>query len=245
MTDPAQPGPAPPADESSGEITQTDPFADRRHAGSANPQGRTPTEAPPHEPPTRPAPPRSPADAALPRAAVTPAERPADVARFGPGVPAPTPGGPAREKAENVWRGSDRPARTRRRSRLPQLLSSALTVILLAASGAVLYLRFHHSQPFHVTGVAISQRTPVACGVDLTGRIATNGAAGTVSYQWRVRPTSRQPRPKTAAVKAGQHSAPVHLVVLARGHGSTSKLVTLQVLAPDPQTVSVTVAVSC
>jgi uncharacterized membrane protein (UPF0136 family) len=115
---------------------------------------------------------------------------------------------------------------------------------LLAASGVVLYLRFHHA-PFHVTGVVIFQRTRIACGVDLTGRITTNGAAGTVSYQWLVQPSPRQPRPRSKPVNAGLHALPVHLVVSASGHGAASKLVTLQVLAPDSRTASATVAVSC
>ena len=169
----------------------------------------------------------------------------AEIVRYGPGVPGPRSGSQARQNAEHVWRGGDGPARARQRQGLPRLLSSVLTVILLAASGVVLYLRFHHSQPLHVTGVAISHRTPVACGVDLTGRIATNGAAGTVSYQWLVQPRRRQPEPGTRAVAAGQHFVPVHLVVSASGHGTTSKLVTLQVLAPDPRTASVNVVITC
>ncbi|HUY48726.1 MAG TPA: hypothetical protein VMV92_23915, partial [Streptosporangiaceae bacterium] len=55
-------------------------------------------------------------------------------------------------------------------------------MVLLAASGLVLFLRFHHA-PFRVTGVVISQQARTGCGVDVTGRITTNGSAGTVSYQ--------------------------------------------------------------
>ncbi len=260
MADPTQPGPAPPDDNSNGETTRTfagqDAVAGRRESGgSPKPTGRAPIEEVLHEPPTRAARPRPPAAAQPgqsaeaarpgPSAEAVQLEPPAEIVSYGPGVPGPRSGSQARQKAEYVWRGGDRPARARRRQRLPRLLSSVLTVILLAASGVVLYLRFHHSQPLHVTGVAISDRTPVACGVDLTGRIATNGAVGTVSYQWLVQPRRRQPRPRTRVVAAGQHSVPVHLVVSASGHGTTSKLVTLQVLAPDPRTASVNVAITC
>jgi hypothetical protein len=249
-----------------------DAVAGRRNGGSATPPGRTPTEAAQHEPPTkapRPWPPTEGAQHEPPTKAPRPwppteAARPpteaarggppteaaqhgpsAEIVSYGPGVPAPMSGSQARQRAEHIWRGGRPPAQARRRPSLPRLLSSALTVILLAASGVVLYLRFHHSQPLHVIGLTITRRTPVACGVHLTGRIATNGAAGTVVYQWRVRPRRRQPRVRTRAFSAGQHSLPVPLAVSAKGHGTASKLVTLQVLAPDPRKVSVRVTVSC
>ncbi|MGI9005071.1 MAG: hypothetical protein ACR2FU_02540 [Streptosporangiaceae bacterium] len=125
------------------------------------------------------------------------------------------------------------------------MLSSALTVVLLAVSGVLLYLRSHHPPRVQVTGVTIAQRTRIACGVDVTGRITTNGAAGTVSYQWLVQPGRRQPRPKTVSIISGQNVSQVTLMLPLAGHGRASELVTLQVLAPDPKTVSADVAVSC
>jgi len=122
--------------------------------------------------------------------------------------------------------------------------SSALTVILLLASGVVLYLRFHHA-PFHVTGVAITQPTRTACAVNVTGRIATNGSAGTVSYEWLF-PSDRQaPRPLSATVNAGQHAVDVIVTVQGSGHGSATQTVTLQVLGPDLKTVTTPVVVRC
>ncbi len=118
-------------------------------------------------------------------------------------------------------------------------------MVLLAASGVVLYQRFHHAPPVQVTGVTIAQRTRIACGVDVTGRITTNGVAGTVSYQWLVQPGRRQSRPKTVSIVSGQHVAQVTLILPLTGHGRASELVTLLVLAPDPKTVSANVAVSC
>jgi len=126
-----------------------------------------------------------------------------------------------------------------------RVLSSALTVVLLAASGVVLYLRFHHAASLHVTGVVITHRTRVACGTDVTGLITTNGAAGSVSYQWLIQPSAGQPRPKNVSVAAGHHTAPVILVLPLKARGGASVRVTLQVLKPDFMTTSAKVAVRC
>jgi hypothetical protein len=167
---------------------------------------------------------------------------PADVVRSGPGVPGT--GDTAGRQAEQIWRGG-LPHGQVRRQKLRRLLGPALTMILLAASGVVLYLRFHHTPPVQVTSVTIAHRTRIACGIDVIGRINTNGAAGTVSYQWLVQPGRRQPRPKTVSIISGQHVAQVTLILPLTGHGRASELVTLQVLAPDPKTASANVAVSC
>jgi hypothetical protein len=167
---------------------------------------------------------------------------PQDLVRYGPGVP-PSEASPGLT-AEHVWR-TGRPDKPHRRPpRLRRLLGSALTVALLAASGVVLYLRFHHA-PFHVTAAKITQQTPNDCGVDVTGRIDTNGAAGTVSYQWVFRPDPHPPKPLSQSVVAGQHALFVTVAVEGSGHGSASQNVTLQVLGPDRAADSTTVKVSC
>jgi hypothetical protein len=125
-----------------------------------------------------------------------------------------------------------------------RLFGSALTVILLAASGLVLYMRFHHT-PFHVTGVMISQQVRTGCSVDVTGKITTNGSAGTVSYQWLF-PSDRQPpQPLSQSVTGGQQAVYVTVAVEGTGHGSTSRMVTLQVLGPDRGNASTAVALRC
>lgn len=165
--------------------------------------------------------------------------------RYGPGVPATPPSAGAGQTAERIWRTGrhDMPSRRRpRRWRGPA--SAALTVILLAASGVVLYLRLHHA-PFHVTGVEITQRTQSGCGVDVTGQISTNGAAGTVTYQWVIRPDQQAPQPLTQSVVAGQDQVDVTVAVQGSGHGSASRGVTLQVLGPDLRTTSTSVDLRC
>jgi hypothetical protein len=165
-----------------------------------------------------------------------------DLVRYGPGVP-PSAANPGLT-AERVWRTGHPDKPSRRPPRLRRLLGSALTVALLAASGVVLYLRFHHA-PFHVTAAAITQQTPNGCGVDVTGRIDTNGAAGTVSYQWVFRPDQHPPQPLSQSVVAGQRAVYVTVAVEGSGHGSASQKVTLQVLGPDRAADSKTVRVSC
>jgi hypothetical protein len=117
-------------------------------------------------------------------------------------------------------------------------------VVLLTASIVVLYLRFHHA-PFHVTAVVISQRAVTGCDVNVTGRIATNGSAGTVSYQWLFRPGRQPPQPLSQSVTAGQRVVYVTVAVEGSGHGSTAQTITLQVLGPDPGSASTSAVIRC
>ena len=234
-------GPTWPSGTGDNEATQ--PFPGREEgtwpwlADPVSPSLHPPTEiAMPHSP-TEIAPSRLPAE-------VVPAEQTAEIARYGPGVPATPPASQAGLTAERIWRTGRPPEPPRRPARLRRQLGAALTAILLAASGVVLYLRFHHA-PFHVTGVVISQQTRTGCGVDVTGRITTNGSAGTVSYQWLFRQDRQPPAPLGQSVVAGQHAVYVTVAVEGKGHGSASQTVTLQVLGPDRGTASTAVVISC
>ena len=189
-------------------------------------------------------PPPPPATAVQPLSTTATHQPGADIVRYGPGVPAAPPASQAGVTAERIWRTAHLPESPRRRVGLRRLFGTALTVILLAASGLVLYLRFHHA-PFHVTGVTISRQTKTACGVDVTGQITTDGSAGTVSYQWLFRPDRQAPQPLSQSVVAGQHAVYVTVAVQGQGHGSASQTVTLQILGPDPQAASAAFVVSC
>ena len=221
-----------------------------------------PTEYVRHQPTTDAAPPdagvRQPATYVVPRQAppgqappgqaqpdAVPASGPSEVVRHGPGVP--VAGAVAATGAESVWRTgrqAEPPPGRRGLRRVRRILGSVLTVLLLAAAGVVLWLRFHHA-PFHITGVAITQQTKTTCGVDLTGRIATNGSAGTVSYQWVFRPQTQAPQPLSQSVVAGQHAVYVTVAVEGQGHGSATQEVTLDVLGPGTGTATKKVTVSC
>ena len=166
-----------------------------------------------------------------------------ELLRSGPGVPATPPAG-AGQTAERIWRTGRPDEPPRRPHRWRRLAGAALTVILLAASAVVLYLRFHPA-PFHVTGVAITERMQSGCGVNVTGQISTNGAAGTVSYQWLFRPDRQAPQPLSQSVVAGQNAVYVTVAVQGSGHGSASRAVTLQILGPDRWAVSTSVVLRC
>jgi hypothetical protein len=169
---------------------------------------------------------------------------PSEVVRYGPGVPASQAG----VAAESVWRTGQRPgppARQIQLRRVRRLLGLALTVILLIAAGVVVWLRFLDHPAFRVSSVRIIQQTKTSCGMDLTGLIATNGAAGTVSYQWVFRPQTQAPQPLSQSVVSGQHDVYVTVAVEGQGHGSATQTVTLDVLGPDPGTATRTVTISC
>jgi hypothetical protein len=169
---------------------------------------------------------------------------PAEVVRYGPGVPDAPAADRGELTAERAWRGSAPARRSRRPRWLRPLVGWPVTAVLLMASGVVLYLRFHHA-PFHVTSVTVSRGTQAGCGTDVTGRIVTNGAAGTVTYQWLVAPQTQPPRPLEQSVVSGQRDVTVTLDIQGAGQGSASQAVTLQVLSPDPASVSTTVVISC
>ena len=172
-------------------------------------------------------------------------QRPAtDFVRYGPGVPM-TPEPRAGLTAEDIWRtGLVAGAAPRRKPRWRRAAGSAVTVALLAVAAVILFLRFHHPA-FAVTSAAITQQTRNGCTVDVTGKIATSGGAGTVSYQWVFRPDTRPPQPLTQTVIAGQKAVFVTVAVEGSGQGSAAQSVTLQVLGPDQKSAATSVVVRC
>jgi hypothetical protein len=135
-----------------------------------------------------------------------------------PECPPRPPGGRAGEPvptAEQVWR-TGLPQATRRTHSLRRVAGTALSVVLLAASGVVIYQRLHHG-PFGVTGAAITGQVKDGCTVDVTGRISTTGAAGIISYQWVFQPQSAPPRPLSQSAAAGQPA--VYVTAAVEGQG--------------------------
>jgi len=132
----------------------------------------------------------------------------------------------------------------RRPVRFRRLASLALTVVLLAAAGVLLFLRFHHA-PFHVTGVPTLSSVQNGCTVNVTGQIPTNGSSGTISYQWVFTPQQGAPQPLSQSVVSGQHDVFVTVAVQGQGHGTASEKVTLQILGHNQESTSTVLKVSC
>jgi hypothetical protein len=169
---------------------------------------------------------------------------PSDVVRYGPGVPATAADRPPASEAERIWRTGPVPEAPRRRPRWRRWAGPAITVILLGAAAVILLLRLHHPA-LAVTGAVITQQARNGCGVNVTGRIATSGGAGTVSYQWVFRPDTRPPVPLAQTVIAGQKDVFVTVAVEGSGQGSSAQSVTLQVLGPGKASAATSVVVRC
>ena len=143
--------------------------------------------------------------------------------------------------AEHIWRGGGTPGPRRRRSRLGQILGWALTVILLAASGVLFYLRFHHV-PLQDTGVAIVGRGVPRAGLPLPARSRPT-AAGNLTYQWLF-PTG-PPSTLHQSVSAGQSTVDVQARVIGGGYGTAPQRVWLRVLQPVRRTASEYILIRC
>lgn len=193
----------------------------------------------PSQPETQTALRRSPSPDVPNRPRMVPA--PEDLVRYGPGVPAAPPGARLGPTAAQASRGAY-PAPAHRRILVRQVFGAALAVILLAAGGVVLYLRFHHP-PLQVTRVAIVRSGQAGCRVAVAGQINTTGTAGTITYQWLF-PTG-SPLTRYQPVSAGQHSVNVQVTVEGSGKGMASQRVLLQVLQPGRRSASKDIVVHC
>jgi hypothetical protein len=241
---PRQPGPAdavPPSD-----ATAPQPVMDAPHQPPTIVVRRQPEAGVAPEEPTA----YRPTSGAVPPSGTVPPAG-SEVVRYGPGVPGSQAGVPASQAgvtAESVWRTGHRPGPPPRQARLRRVRRAAglaLTVALLAVAGVVLWLRFFDHPPFHVTGVHITQQAKTACGENVTGQITTNGAAGTISYQWVFQPQTEAPQPLSQTVTAGQKAVYVTVAVQGQGHGNATQTVTLDVLGPDTGTASTQVTITC
>jgi serine/threonine protein kinase len=170
-------------------------------------------------------------------AAVT--EPPAAPVRFGPGL-----SGGSAPPALPDWGKPPKPKRRRRR--WLSVLSTFLTLAIIAAVAVVLWLRTH--EVFKVTSVAVAPAAAPGdkCNVtvDVVGSIVTNGRGGDVTYQW-IRNGDITSPVATTVVGTGQTIAPLHLSWYFHGKGSYQATAELRVLSPEVAAAKTTFTYSC
>jgi hypothetical protein len=93
--------------------------------------------------------------------------------------------------------------------------------------------------------VAVTAQAQHGCTADVTGRVGTTGAAGTVSYQWVFDPQAAAQPALRQPVASGQSALYLTAAVEGQGHGTLTQTVTLRVLGPGHDSASARVALRC
>ncbi|MFV2114438.1 hypothetical protein ACFHW0_19155 [Micromonospora sp. LOL_025] len=166
------------------------------------------------------------------------ATAPGGEVRFGPGVPATPPPAPA-------WPAPAPPRRRPVWRTVTSVLSTLLTVALLAVVG--LYLRQRIS-PLEVTGVTVAVPQPAGdrCDVtvDVVATVSTNGRAGEIRYRW-LRTGSAPGSLLTERVGRGQRTVELTLRWAFSGVGTTTETATVNVTSPAPVQAETPVSYDC
>ncbi|GID32872.1 hypothetical protein [Paractinoplanes brasiliensis] len=157
--------------------------------------------------------------------------------RFGPGVPAtpsaapdwPTPAPAGRP----LWR------------RLVSVLSTLLTIVLIAVVGLYLWQRLRPLELESVT-VAVPQPAGERCDVtvDVVATVRTNGRSGVIRYQW-FRSDAPPGDVLTEQVGRGRSTATLTLRWTFSGVGSTTETATVNIIEPTPIRSGAEVAYRC
>ncbi|MER7459242.1 hypothetical protein [Micromonospora sp. NPDC126480] len=157
--------------------------------------------------------------------------------RFGPGVPAAPPPAPswpaAAPRRRSLWR------------RVASVLSTLLTLVLMAIAGLYLWQRL---SPLEITDVTVAVPEPAGTRCDVTvdvvATVTTNGRAGEIRYQW-LRSGSAPGTVLTERVGYGQRTARLTLRWSFSGVGSTAETATVNILEPAPAQARAAVAYDC
>jgi hypothetical protein len=155
-----------------------------------------------------------------------------------PRSPAPPPAG--WNDGVPQWPGKARPRRRRRPGRWRGLLSTLITVAIVAGVGVYWWMRTHES--LKVVNVSVTA-PPVPAGCDvtdtLTGTIVTNGEGGTITYKWIRDPGGAPTNASTVTVASGQDTVQVSLAWHFTGNGTTQASAELAVLTPNSAVSSI------
>ena len=162
--------------------------------------------------------------------------KPAAPGRAGvPGGPGPArgkPGSGTGGAAKAAWPAAPA-ARRRRRRRWTSVVSTLITMAIVAGAGLYLWQKAHGSLKVTAVTVAVPQPPGTRCDVvvDVTGTIFTNGHGGPITYQW----THDKENLPVATVTdgSGQQSVRVDLRWQFHGAGTRQAVATLRVFAPN------------
>ncbi|WP_433527988.1 hypothetical protein ACQPYA_16595 [Micromonospora sp. CA-263727] len=172
-------------------------------------------------------------------ALAAPTAGPGGELRFGPGVPATPPPAPA-------WPAPAPPPRRRSAwRRLVSVLSTLLTLALLAAVGLWIWQRL---SPLEIAELSVAVPRPAGeqCDVtvDVVATVQTNGRAGVIEYQW-LRSGAAPGALLDERVGWGQRTVELTLRWSFSGVGSTTETATVNIVSPAPAQASTEVVYSC
>jgi hypothetical protein len=161
--------------------------------------------------------------------------QPAEVLRFGPGVPAVIAAAPILTVAETPL-----PPRRLRRDR-------AVNLALTLALAAVVVWLLWPAGALRARAVSV-KATPnlVACEktAEVVATVQTNGNAGRLTYRW-TRNDGIGSGTLVQSVGRGRHSVNLHLTWAFHGPGSYDARATVQVLSPGTQSATVNFSYVC
>jgi eukaryotic-like serine/threonine-protein kinase len=168
-----------------------------------------------------------------------------------PVAPVPTPrAAPAVSGSQHYGAASGVPAwpaprqRHRRRRRWRGLLSTLVTIAILAGAGIYIWERTQGALKVNSVTLTVSEASLGCNGTEkITGTINTNGRGGPIKYQW-AQGTKELPELQ-ANDASGAAVVQVFLNWKFTGKGTAQAVAKLQVLAPDSVESSVTFPYSC
>jgi len=121
----------------------------------------------------------------------------------------------------------------RRRRRWTGLLSSLLTVAIVAGIAAYVWTKTHQTLKITAATVSVTNPGKIACSstVDVVGTISTNGKGGPITYQWT---KDGQNLPTgTVTATSGQQQVRVELQWYLAGKGVHHAVAIFQVFTPN------------
>jgi len=123
--------------------------------------------------------------------------------------------------------------RPRRRRRLTGVLSSLLTVAIVAGVGAYVWNKTHQALKITAATVSVANPDKIACNstVNVVGTIFTNGNGGPITYQW-TKDGENLPT-GTVTATSGQQQVRVDLQWNLRGKGIHHAAAIFQVFTPN------------